>query len=296
MSNTQQFVTKNISDLANATTPLSGTELFAIEQGGVARKLTMDVLQALVESVDWSDISGKPTFATVATSGSYNDLSNKPTIPTEFWEQGVDSNDNPVQGAIRPKGFTNGGLDYTNTASGVGAFAVGIHNTASGQGSAAFGNVTIASGVCSFAQGGSQTTASGSYSHAEGYKNVASGDISHVEGRENVASGKYAHAEGWHTIAETKAAHVSGMYNTHDPTFTTVNDFGTYAEIVGNGADEQNRANARTLDWSGNEWVAGLVSVGSSSSPPTPTANNHLTTKKYVDDIVGNIETLLASI
>lgn len=30
---------------------------------------------------DWNDITGKPTFATVATSGSYNDLSNKPTIP-----------------------------------------------------------------------------------------------------------------------------------------------------------------------------------------------------------------------
>ena len=29
----------------------------------------------------WNDITGKPTFATVATSGSYADLSNKPTIP-----------------------------------------------------------------------------------------------------------------------------------------------------------------------------------------------------------------------
>jgi len=29
----------------------------------------------------WSDVTDKPTFATVATSGSYNDLSNKPTIP-----------------------------------------------------------------------------------------------------------------------------------------------------------------------------------------------------------------------
>ena len=38
----------------------------------------------LIDDVDpsWSNISGKPTFATVATSGSYNDLSNKPTIPT----------------------------------------------------------------------------------------------------------------------------------------------------------------------------------------------------------------------
>lgn len=30
----------------------------------------------------WSEVTGKPTFATVATSGSYNDLSDKPTIPT----------------------------------------------------------------------------------------------------------------------------------------------------------------------------------------------------------------------
>lgn len=33
-------------------------------------------------STDWSDITNKPTFATVATSGSYADLSNKPAIPT----------------------------------------------------------------------------------------------------------------------------------------------------------------------------------------------------------------------
>lgn len=30
----------------------------------------------------WSDVTSKPSFATVATSGSYNDLSNKPTIIT----------------------------------------------------------------------------------------------------------------------------------------------------------------------------------------------------------------------
>lgn len=32
--------------------------------------------------VPWSGVTGKPTFATVATSGSYNDLTNKPTIPS----------------------------------------------------------------------------------------------------------------------------------------------------------------------------------------------------------------------
>ncbi len=30
----------------------------------------------------WTDVTGKPAFATVATSGNYNDLLNKPTIPT----------------------------------------------------------------------------------------------------------------------------------------------------------------------------------------------------------------------
>lgn len=35
-------------------------------------------------SLAWGNITGKPSFATVATSGSYNDLSNKPTIPTSL--------------------------------------------------------------------------------------------------------------------------------------------------------------------------------------------------------------------
>ena len=33
----------------------------------------------------WIDVTGKPTFATVATSGSYNDLINKPTILNSQW-------------------------------------------------------------------------------------------------------------------------------------------------------------------------------------------------------------------
>lgn len=38
---------------------------------------------SLAGGVAWANVTGKPSFATVATSGSYNDLSNKPTIPTE---------------------------------------------------------------------------------------------------------------------------------------------------------------------------------------------------------------------
>lgn len=37
----------------------------------------------------WANLSGKPTLATVATSGSYDDLSNKPTIPSAVTESTV---------------------------------------------------------------------------------------------------------------------------------------------------------------------------------------------------------------
>lgn len=53
--------------------------------------------QGYLTSVSWSDVSGKPTFATVATSGSYNDLSNKPSIPSSTDFVDVTSNQ-PVDG------------------------------------------------------------------------------------------------------------------------------------------------------------------------------------------------------
>ena len=43
-------------------------------------------------SVTWGTLTGKPTFATVATTGNYNDLTNKPTFPLLFNAKG----DTPV--------------------------------------------------------------------------------------------------------------------------------------------------------------------------------------------------------
>ena len=37
---------------------------------------------ASADAVAWTGVTGKPSFAAVATSGSYNDLSNKPSIPS----------------------------------------------------------------------------------------------------------------------------------------------------------------------------------------------------------------------
>ena len=38
----------------------------------------------VADSVAWENVTGKPAFATVATSGSYNDLKDKPSIPSAY--------------------------------------------------------------------------------------------------------------------------------------------------------------------------------------------------------------------
>ena len=63
----------------------------------------------------WNDIDSKPSFANVATSGSYNDLSNKPTIPTKTSELTNDMNFlHPGSGikAVRGTSISTGGSGY----------------------------------------------------------------------------------------------------------------------------------------------------------------------------------------
>ena len=55
-------------------------ETVNIEVPTATSELTND--SGFITGVSWNDVSDKPSFATVATSGSYNDLNNKPTIPT----------------------------------------------------------------------------------------------------------------------------------------------------------------------------------------------------------------------
>lgn len=154
-------------------------------------------------------------------------------------------------------------LGLNNEASGYGSFAVGIDNKASGYGAVAEGTASEASGTLAHAEGdhtqasgdyshaeGDRTQASGDYSHAEGGYTVSSGFNSHAEGVDTVASGDQSHAEGEGTEAAGENQHVGGKYNVIDQS-------DTYAEIIGNGTDENNRSNARTLDWNGNETIAG---------------------------------------
>ena len=141
------------------------------------------------------------------------------------------------------------------------AVAEGAGTKASGVYSHAEGASTIASGGYSHAEGAG-TAASGVYSHAEGIGTTASEYASHAEGGQTTASGYHSHAEGYYTIANHNSQHVFGQYNIADSSDASASVRGTYIEIVGNGTDSSARSNARTLDWSGNEVLAGKLTVG----------------------------------
>ena len=91
--------------------------------------------------------------------------------------------------------------------------------------------------------------------------NSSTGNYSHAEGYDTTASGASSHAEGRETTANHKSQHVFGEYNILDPSAALSSARGNYIEIVGNGADDTTRSNARTLDWSGNEVLAGAITA-----------------------------------
>ena len=130
----------------------------------------------------------------------------------------------------------------------------------------------------SHAEGG-YTTASGQGSHAEGGSTIASGQNSHAEGGGTEASGEQSHAEGGSTIANHRSQHVFGEFNLYDTSTASAAERGNYVEIVGNGTSTSNHSNARTLDWSGNEWLAGKLTIGTN-----PTAATDVVTKQYMEN------------
>lgn len=152
------------------------------------------------------------------------------------------------------------------------------NNVASGNYAHAEGINTTANTGAAHAEG-YKTTASGGYSHAEGYSTTASDGGAHAEGYSTTARGSFSHAEGLYTAATHKSQHVFGEWNIEDPSTAAASKRGRYVEIVGNGDSNYARRNARTLDWYGNEVLAGKLTVGIA-----PTDDMDVATKKYVDD------------
>ena len=91
MFNALPAVPTKTSDLTNDSNFVSNTDYATASTGGVVKvgsglEITNGVLSATgggtADAVEWDNVLNKPTFSTVATSGSYNDLTDKPTIPT----------------------------------------------------------------------------------------------------------------------------------------------------------------------------------------------------------------------
>ena len=199
-------------------------------------------------------------FDSLKDSFTFNDEVNVPSLkvngqeitPTEpqvqaDWDQPISTesdyilNKPAIKAGQGENSIIEGDID-TNVA-GVFSHAEGYRTEASGNyGSHAEGN---------------ETTASGTSSHAEGTIVTASGTSSHAEGFNTTASGSYSHTEGHKTTAKNRSQHAFGEYNELDPSTALSWDRGTYIEIVGKGADENTRSNARTLDWQGNEYIQG---------------------------------------
>lgn len=102
---------------------------------------------------------------------------------------------------------------------------------------------------------GLDTEATGNYAHAEGYRTQADGIAAHSQNERTLAHGRGSHAEGVYTYAYGDYQHAQGKFNAIDYS-------STYAHIVGNGTGDDDRKNIHTLDWNGNAWFAGDVTIG----------------------------------
>lgn len=187
--------------------------------------------------------------------------------------------------------------EFTAHAEGDNTFATGVSSHTEGfvtkamaSYSHAEGQGTTASGVRSHAEG-FYTTASGMNSHAEGVYSVSDGPNSHAEGVWTIAKGEGSHTGGWYNIEDNYASWPEWQPNTQyyygdkvkvtdsesvtgyianndtigssfDPGYWTVDEKRVFAEIIGNGENDEDRSNARALDWDGNEYLAGEIYVG----------------------------------
>jgi hypothetical protein len=83
--------------------------------------------------LDYSDLSGTPTLATVATSGSYNDLSNQPTIPANAGDLGDVTITAAVTGEVlkyNGSAWVDANVDYSELTGVPSTFAPSAHTHA----------------------------------------------------------------------------------------------------------------------------------------------------------------------
>ena len=192
-------------------------------------------------TLDWQ---GNETLAGTLTVGRPATQNNEVVIYSQlagitgFWETGTGISSARTPGAAEESG----------------SYTMGNYAIAEGYGTEAQGYAAHAEGV--------RTEVTGDVSHAEGIENIVNGTYAHAEGAYNTATGRTSHVEGMSNISTHALQHIFGQFNALDESTADANSQGTYIELVGNGTGETTRSNARTLDWNGNEILAGKATVG----------------------------------
>ena len=176
---------------------------------------------------------------------------------------------------------------YASHAEGYYTQATGTYSHAEGQGTIASereahaaGHNTVASGIGSYA-GGSYSGADGddSFAHGSGLevygrdayafgKNNIPDNIDYqlwVSGTSYVVGDKVEHADVNGKMRYYRCATANNDSTFNEANWTVVTRF-DYIEMIGNGAASNNRKNARTLDWNGNESIAGSLTLGKSTA------------------------------
>lgn len=149
------------------------------------------------------------------------------------------------------------------TASAEGAIALGRSAVANNKEAVALGHRTTASGHKATAIN-SSTTASGDCSFAAGNFSIASGLCSSAIGQVAEAQSVASVALGDRVISTGRACTVVGSMNALDESdVDTSHGAGArkYLFIVGNGISTSARSNALTVDWDGNEELAGNLTL-----------------------------------
>lgn len=162
----------------------------------------------------------------------------------------------------------DGGTNYTGICVGLNdmknrksTVAVGFNNIMSGQAGSILGHNCLVTAQAGIAVGNrNESHAAGA--SAFGYLTKASGNFAESHGYDSTSSGTMSTTHGFRTIANHKSQFAFGEYNLADDSSATASDRGNYVEIVGNGTSRDNRSNARTLDWNGNESLAGGITLG----------------------------------
>ena len=83
-----------------------------------------------------------------------------------------------------------------------------------------------------------------------------------IKSTDCTSSGTNSFALGQNLTANHKCQFVIGEYNSSDASTAASTARGNYIEIVGNGTGSNATSNARSLDWSGNEYLKGDLYVG----------------------------------